>query len=57
MKIRKNYIVQVEDTPGRWLQSLNEGAEGTYTKASAIERAKKQEKKNPDYKYRAKEIK
>jgi hypothetical protein len=50
---KKNYIVQVG-----WVQSINKGADGEYTKAQATKIAKLQQAKSiTGLRYRVKEVK
>ncbi len=56
MKTKEKFIVQVKDPDVGWVKSRNIGADGVYTKASAVRRALEQEK-DTGWEYRAKEIK
>jgi hypothetical protein len=56
MKTMKDYIVQAKFTWG-WEQSGNYDVTGTYTKAGAKRRAKREMKLHSGWKYRAKKVK
>jgi hypothetical protein len=56
MKPLRNYIVQAA-FPWGWNQSMNKGANGVYTKAAAIRRAKTQASKSIVHlRYRVKKL-
>jgi hypothetical protein len=57
VKAKKNWEVQFKDATDGWIRSLNYGATGVYTEASAKRRAEQQMELHPRSKYRAKEIK